>query len=286
MSDKLILANEGVFPVVKDKNGDVLKEIPATGMSFAGTIQGEGKLAGVPSLFIRLSSCNLRCIWQLPDGSYSKCDTPYASFDAKGLNQLDINEIIDIVRHNLGPIRHVVLTGGEPLLQKAPLTVLASRLKQLFNLHLTIETNGTLYDVKLAEQIDLFSISPKLLNSVPNEAKLRALGLQPSGPLSFHGEKRLNLSALQSYIDLCHNTSKELQLKFVVGCPEDEAEIKNNYLKHLRNWQPDQIMLMPLGANSFELQQTTQMVLEMAIRNGWRFTQRVHIDLFGAKAGV
>ncbi|WP_044118015.1 7-carboxy-7-deazaguanine synthase QueE [Alkaliflexus imshenetskii] len=286
MSDKLILANEGVFPVVKDKNGDDLKDMPATGMNFAGTIQGEGKLAGVPSLFIRLSSCNLRCIWQLPDGSYSRCDTPYASFDAKGVNQMDVNEITDIVRHNLGPIRHVVLTGGEPLLQKAPLAALASRLKGQVNLHLTMETNGTLYDEELAAHIDLFSISPKLLNSVPNEAKLAALGLKPSGPLSFHGEKRLNLSALQSYIDLCRNTTKELQMKFVVGRPEDEAEIKNNYLKHLHNWKPDEIMLMPLGANSLELQQTTPMVLEMAIRNGWRFTQRVHIDLFGAKAGV
>jgi 7-carboxy-7-deazaguanine synthase len=88
MTNKITLANEGVFPIVRDKDGQLLPQVPATGITVAGTIQGEGKLAGVPSLFIRFSSCNLRCIWQLPDGTYSKCDTPYASFDSNDIHQI------------------------------------------------------------------------------------------------------------------------------------------------------------------------------------------------------
>jgi 7-carboxy-7-deazaguanine synthase len=286
MSQKIILANEGVFPIVKDKFGNSLPDLPATGMPIAGTIQGEGILAGIPSLFIRLSSCNLRCIWQLPDGSFSRCDTPYASFDTKGSNELETSEIVKLVKHNLGPIRHIVITGGEPLLQKSGLAELTASLKKEFDVHITVETNGTIFDKDVANHIDLFSISPKLLNSVPNEKKLKALGLKPSGPLSYHGEKRLNLKALQSYLDFCTNNATDLQLKFVVGLPEDELEIKDNYLKHLNGWKPENIMVMPLGATPDELRQTTSMVLEMAIRNGWRFTPRVHIDLFGSKPGV
>lgn len=286
MSNKITLANEGVFPIVKGKDGNDLPAAPATGIAVAGTIQGEGKLAGVPSLFIRFSSCNLRCIWQLPDGSFSRCDTPYASFDSNDIHQQTVDNVLALVRHNMGPIRHIVITGGEPLLQKEALIELTSRLKAELQLHVTIETNGTLYNEQVARQVDLFSISPKLANSTPNMAKLAALGLTPSGPLKFHGERRLNLRALQSYIDLCRSTDKDFQLKFVVGQATDEQEITTQFLNHLKGWANSDIMLMPLGATQKELQQTTPMVLEVAIRNGWRFTPRVHIDLFGSKSGV
>ena len=286
MTNKITLASEGVFPIVKDKYGKLLQEMPATGIAVAGTIQGEGKLAGVPSLFIRLSSCNLRCIWELPDGTYSKCDTPYASFDSNNINQLTVDDILSIVKYNIGPIKHVVITGGEPLLQKKALIELASRLKFDLQLHVSIETNGTIFNEQVAQNIDLFSISPKLANSTPNSEKLAALGLSPSGPLKFHGERRLNIKALQSYINICDTTNKEFQLKFVVGQPSDEQEIITKYLNKLTNWKASDIMLMPLGANQDELRKTTPMVLEMAIRNGWRYTPRIHIDLFGSKMGV
>lgn len=286
MTNKITLANEGVFPIVRDKEGQVLPQAPATGMAVAGTIQGEGKLAGVPSLFIRFSSCNLRCIWQLPDGTYSRCDTPYASFESNDIHQRTVDDVLALVKHNLGPIRHIVITGGEPLLQKEALAELAARLKSELQLHVTMETNGTLFNEQVARHVDLFSISPKLANSTPNAAKLAALGLAPSGPLKFHGERRLNLSALQAYIDVCRSADKAFQLKFVVGQASDEQEIITHFLNRLTGWAASDIMLMPLGATHEELQQTTPMVLEMAIRNGWRFTPRVHIDLFGSKPGV
>lgn len=286
MAQLLSLANEGVFPITRDAEGQLLPHLPATGMTHPGTVQGEGKLAGVPSLFVRLASCNLRCIWQLPDGSYSRCDTPYASFDTREILSVGPQHVKQLVAHNLGQVRHVVLTGGEPLLQKGALSELARMLKEELGLHLTMETNGTAYYEPLAKHIDLFSISPKLENSTPNSAKLAALGLQTSGPLSFHGQRRRNIEVLQNYIDFCRATNKDLQLKFVVARASEEEEIKRDFLDQLRHLQASDVMLMPLGASMEELQQTTPLVLDMAIRNGWRFTPRVHIELFGSKPGV
>ncbi len=283
---KLVLANEGVFPVTKDVTGRPLQTNPATGLSISGTIQGEGKLAGVPSLFVRLAGCNLRCIWTLPDGNFCRCDTPYASFDAEQKLQLETDEVINLIKHNIGAMQHVVITGGEPLLQKNALAQLAKKIKEELNLHLTIETNGTLFSEDVAKYIDLFSISPKLSNSNPLPEKLKKYGLKPSGPLTYHAQKRRNIEVLQKYIDLCSNTEKELQLKFVIGQHNDYAEIKEEFLSHLKNWNANDIMLMPLGATPQELKTTSHMVMKMAIENGWRFAPRIHIELFGSKAGV
>lgn len=284
--NQIILSNEGVFPITKDKDGQLLANLPATGLNISGTIQGEGKLAGTAALFIRLASCNLRCIWELPNGKFSRCDTPYASFHANSNISTNVRDVVDLVRVNLGIIKHVVITGGEPLIQKAELANLASLLKEETDVHITLETNGTLFDPDVAKNIDLFSISPKLINSNPNFNKLKALGLEPSGPLIFHAEKRTNLNALQSYLDVCKETGKLFQLKFVVAKSEEATEIEEVFLSKLTGWKPDDIILMPLGATREELLQTSKLVMEMAIRNGWRYTPRIHIELFGSKAGV
>jgi 7-carboxy-7-deazaguanine synthase len=283
---KIVLANEGVFPITKDKQGQPLNSAPATGMKTAGTIQGEGKLAGVPSLFIRLAGCNLRCMWALPDSSFCRCDTPYASFEAEQDLQLDQDEIFALVRHNSDNLNHLVLTGGEPMLQHKQLALLAQRLKAELNLHLSIETNGTIFAEDVAQHIDMFSISPKLSNSNPSPQKLTAYGLKQNGPLTYHAEKRRNIEVLQKYIDFCNASGKELQLKFVVGQPDDYKEIKEDFLAHLKDWNPADILLMPLGATPEELKSTSSMVAEMAIKNGWRYAPRLHIDLFGPKSGV
>lgn len=283
---KLVLANEGVFPITKDVNNQPLAQLPATGINWPGTIQGEGLLMGVPSIFIRLASCNLRCIWNLPDGTISKCDTPYASFDVKEVKQMEIEEVVQLVQNNLGAIQHLVITGGEPFLQNEPLKRLTQLLKKELKVHITIETNGTIFNQEVAKYIDLFSISPKLSNSTPNAAKLNSLGLKMNGPMRLHAEKRYNLKTLQQFVNFAKTHNKSLQLKFVVGQATDEQEIIENYLKPIKNIQPQHIMLMPLGANSQELEKTAPMVFQMAIKNGWRYTPRIHIDLFGPKPGV
>ncbi len=284
--EKLVLAKEGVFPVVKDHLGNNIIDKPQTGLLSSGTIQGEGKLAGVPSLFVRLSGCNLRCIWQMEDGSFCRCDTTYASFHPDQIIELDVEQIFNWIRHNLGNIKHVVITGGEPLLQKKALAPLCKKLKSELDIHITLESNGSLFDEELARWVDLFSISPKLSNSVPSPEKIAAYGLKENGPFKFHNAKRLNIETLQAYIDLCSGSDKELQLKFVIGKREDYKEIKADFLEQLKNWYSDDILLMPLGGTQEEIAKSSPMVLEMAILNGWRYSPRVHIDLFGSKSGV
>ena len=79
---KITLVKNGVFPITKDKHGLPILNLPDTGLPIAGTIQGEGITAGTPCLFIRTSGCNLRCAWEMEDGSVSICDTPYSSHNA------------------------------------------------------------------------------------------------------------------------------------------------------------------------------------------------------------
>src|SRR5438045_2781066 len=117
------------------------------------SIQGEGKLAGVPSVFIRASGCNLRCVW---------CDTPYASWEAEG-QDVPVEQIVRRVREIAPTTKHVVLTGGEPMIMP-DVVELCDALKSK-EYHLTIETAATVFHpVKL----NLASLSPKLSNSTPS----------------------------------------------------------------------------------------------------------------------
>src|SRR5688572_246977 len=104
------------------------------------SIQGEGKLTGVPSVFVRASGCNLRCTW---------CDTPYASWSPEGEN-LEIDAIVRQVRTY--PSKHVVLTGGEPMIMP-DIVQLCAALKPDY--HVTIETAATVYEPAL---LDLASL--------------------------------------------------------------------------------------------------------------------------------
>jgi len=112
------------------------------------SIQGEGRLIGTPSVFIRTSGCNLRCVW---------CDTPYTSWTPEG-EDWTIKEVLREVRKH--PARHIVITGGEPLLA-AEIQELAAALKRA-GAHITIETAATIFKPVAC---DLVSLSPKIANS-------------------------------------------------------------------------------------------------------------------------
>jgi 7-carboxy-7-deazaguanine synthase len=286
MMSKITLVDEGVFPITKLADGSATHEAPKTGWDFAGTVQGEGKLAGVPSLFVRFASCNLRCMWQLPNGEICCCDTTYASFYPENSQSWPVQQIVDTIKCNLGLMKHVVITGGEPLLQKDALAQLCIELKKQCKVHITIETNGTIFDQSVAENIDLISISPKLRNSEPNNQKLSQLKIQPAGPFVYHAETRLQIDVLQQWITQSKVLGFDFQLKFVIAQSDEANEINHDFLSKIDGWQGSDILLMPLGTNHTELDQTTPIALQMAVINGWRFTPRVHIDIFGCKKGV
>ena len=143
--DKIILARDGVFPITRNAEGEPVSSLPNSGLCCPGTIQGEGKLNGIPSLFIRLAGCNLHCIWTNPDGSLSPCDTAYASYHIRQARSCTLEEICRLIGYNTGVIDHLVITGGEPLLQHKELTELCIRLKKIKKFHITLETNSTLY---------------------------------------------------------------------------------------------------------------------------------------------
>ena len=132
------LAKDGIFPIVKDKDGHLLPDLPASGFQFAGTVQGEGKLCGIPSLFVRLAGCNLQCHWQTSDGLSSPCDSAYAAYQLKDTRQVSVEAIYTTLLQNAGPIRHIVLTGGEPLLQVKELKALCQKLKSDYRFHTSI----------------------------------------------------------------------------------------------------------------------------------------------------
>lgn len=239
------------------------------------TIQGEGKLTGVPSIFIRLSGCNLFCTWNSQTNQPIECDTAYAAYRIKGSYSLTIEQIIQKISEIKGKqqITHVVITGGEPLLQAAQLTNLCKRLKEQ-GFHITIESNGTLFDQDLFNLIDLYSISPKLASSLPSDSKLAEL----------HNSKRVNIETLTQIINSAKAGNKELQLKFVVTGATDINEIEQ-ILLGLPQIETTDTLLMVAGSDSETLDKTTNDVLEKIIEKGWRYCDRLHIRLFGNKPG-
>jgi 7-carboxy-7-deazaguanine synthase len=283
----IFLAPEAVFPITKDENGAMLKNKPATGFSFAGTIQGEGKMAGMPVLFVRTAGCNLRCMWLLPDGEVSLCDTPFASFDTRGEKRVEVETVKNLVLNNLGNMNHLVVSGGEPFIQTVGLANLISELKKERQLHVSVETNATIFNEELVQQIDFFSLSPKLRNSVPTNEKLdKTKAVIPFEPVQVEKTRR-NISVIQQFIDHCNNNEgKDFQLKFVVQNHDELSEIEESFLNHLTGWKPDDIVLMPLGSTPEELRQTRLVTIEAAIERGWRYSPRLQINYFKGVAGV
>lgn len=234
------------------------------------SIQGEGKLAGVPSWFVRVSGCNLRCSW---------CDTPYASWDVAG-HEPAKRTIGELVGEAVASgVKHAVVTGGEPMMFEA-ITPLTITLREA-GFHVTIETAGTICptDPPLA---DLMSISPKLASSTPRNDSRDPLNVWSQR----HDSRRLNLPVLQSLIE----RSPSFQLKFVLTASDrdqgrrDLAEIES-LLAQLRGWKPADILLMPEGV-AMPARDDEQWAVRECIARGWRYCPRLHIMLFGHTRGT
>ena len=215
--------------------------------------QGEGFLAGTPSVFVRLSGCPLKCRW---------CDTKYAQPPHSG-QDYSIDEIAE--RTKQWQCRHFVITGGEPMVN-SELPLLARTLKKN-DRHITIETAGVAFVPDL--DCDLMSISPKLSNSIPVEPHLAEI----------HKKWMLNFSVLHELI-----SHYEYQLKFVVDSPEDLPEICET-IEQIGNVNSKKVLLMVQAAARTQLMEKMPMVTEMCKQAGFSFSPRLQVLLWNNKRG-
>ena len=223
------------------------------------SIQGEGELTGIPSVFVRTSGCNLRCRW---------CDTKYSSWTPEGEN-VDIEELVEKVCSY--PARHVVITGGEPMTAK-DIKEFVDLLKQSGK-HITIETAGTIAPNGI--QCDLASISPKLSDSTPEKGEISEEWIER------HDSTRIDYNILNEWID-----SYEFQLKFVVSRREEINEVKCIIDKIESDILPEKVLLMPEGTDSETIHSRYDMLVDLCKENGFRMCNRLHLDLFGNTRGT
>lgn len=220
------------------------------------SIQGEGLLAGVPSVFVRTSGCNLRCVW---------CDSPYTSWEPEG-RALSLEQILAQVQGYSA--RHVVLTGGEPLL--APEIENLCKAVTHAGYHLTVETAGTVFK---PIRCDLVSLSPKLSNSTPRQREEGRFALR-------HEQTRLQPEVLRAFLQ-----GYDCQLKFVLDHPEDLIEVQT-LLAQLPAVPADRVLLMPQGVTQEALAERASWLVELCKRHGYRYCPRLHIELFGHRRGT
>ncbi|MEM1062115.1 MAG: 7-carboxy-7-deazaguanine synthase QueE, partial [Planctomycetota bacterium] len=165
------------------------------------SLQGEGSLAGVESVFVRTVGCNLRCWF---------CDTPYASWEPEAGRRLSVDDVVAESDRIGRGCRHVVLTGGEPYLE-ADAVGLTRRWREA-GWHVTAETAGT---VERDLDIDLLSLSPKLANSTPWEGRPRA----DVRWAERHERRRDRPEVVRSLLRRQVSAGREYQVKFVVDTP-------------------------------------------------------------------
>ena len=214
------------------------------------SIQGEGITAGSPSVFLRLAKCNLTCTW---------CDTKYTwDWTNYDINDQLLLMSVDEVESRVTAFktRRLVITGGEPMLQQRELLRLTTSLHSQGYV-CEIETNGTIApETKMANTITQWNISPKLSNS-RNDHNRREI------------KKPLCIFAGMD------NT----YFKFVIVKPEDVREV--SFLANRYQIEPNKIILMPEGTNVEILNERGTWLAEACLANGYRFSTRLHIQLWG-----
>jgi 7-carboxy-7-deazaguanine synthase len=217
------------------------------------SIQGEGEFSGTPSVFVRTTGCNLRCWF---------CDTPYTSWQPEGTAQ-DWQGLADAVLEI--DCHHVVLTGGEPMLQ--PSMIPLSQELRARGRYVTIETAGTVYRPVDA---DLMSISPKLSNSTPRD----------------EGRWQARHERIRNRLDVIRQLVAEYncQFKFVVDERRDLDEIVD-YMRQLPEVSAGRVWMMPQGTTIEDLASRTDWLEAEAERLGYRLSRRRHIEMFGHVRG-
>lgn len=223
------------------------------------SIQGEGRHAGCPAVFIRLAYCNLGCSW---------CDTRY-TWDSDKIEQsnlLTAEEIATRVRQavaeteNPHGLMHIVITGGEPMLHQDRMPSMIKALRQGGFEFIEIETNGTIVpSVEMLDAISWWNCSPKLANN----------------------ERPMECNLVPETLATIAATGRA-DFKFVVRDRNDVDEIERVYLPYIPS---ESIMLMPEGVTRARQLELMPMVMAECGRTGFRFSPRMHILAWGNERG-
>ena len=217
------------------------------------SIQGEGNNAGKPAVFLRTAECNLKCVW---------CDTKYTwdwkNYDySKEVNEMSIKE----VRQSLEQfrIRHLVITGGEPLMQQDDLAELLTFLKPEF--YVEVETNGTILpNNALSTLVDQWNVSPKTKNS--------------GNPLEMCEDNE------------CYtffSKKKNCYFKYVVESEDDLIEINQFISKY--SLKKDRVLLMTQAITKEEILAKENNVFTISKKNSLGFSPRLHVMKWGSQRG-
>lgn len=210
------------------------------------SIQGEGGLVGMPSVFIRTAGCNLYCDW---------CDSKHA-WDEAASEELSVPEIMDrIAVHDAG---YCVLTGGEPMIA-AGIHELAAELDRR-GVHTTIETNAT---------------------APPNGIRCHLASLSPKLDGAADEPVRAQIEIVEEWL-----VSYDSQFKFVIRDPEQVDLVERFLDSLPLTVAPERIFLMPEGATLSELESRAEMLAGLCRRHGYRYGQRLHLRLFGGRRGM
>jgi len=217
------------------------------------SIQGEGPNFGKPAIFLRTAQCNLKCTW---------CDTKYTwdwkNYDyTKEVKEMRIEEIKEQILDL--EIKHLVITGGEPLLQQDDLADLLSFLKPDF--YVEIETNCTILPNKmLTDLVDQWNVSPKTQNS--------------GNPLELYENN-------ECYYFFANQ--QNCFFKYVVENESDIPEIKKFVTKY--NIPENRIQLMAQASTKEEISAREKSISELAKVNNFLFSPRLHVAMWGAQRG-
>jgi len=218
------------------------------------SLQGEGLSTGAPCIFVRLAQCNLHCTW---------CDTKYTWDFERFRYEDEVHEqtAAEVAqRVNAALSRRLVLTGGEPLLQQRALKEFFARLAP--DITVEVETNGTIVPEPPAlSRVNQWNVSPKLANA--------------GDPEQF----RIRPDALSALRD-----SGRAYLKLVVNRAQDFAEADALVARFA--WPSDRVTFMPEASDREQLRARSFDVAEAARARNYRFSSRLHLELWGGRRGT
>ena len=243
-----------------------LARLPDGSPEIFRTLQGEGPSIGCPAVFLRLSLCNLHCVWCDTPFTWNWEGSPWPHQDKRKYSKeehlltLSCEEIAPILEQTASTGDRLVITGGEPLLQQEEIVTLLQNLPKSFSA-VEVETNGTqLPSPSLDTLITQYNVSPKLSNSL-NSEELRL----PEAPLEFFAD------------------SPKAFFKFVILADQDLAEV--HHLATRFGIPAHRILLMPEGRTREALDKNRARVAEACLAGGFRLTDRLHVQLWGDQRG-